>query len=140
MRKRQVKSPKVYFRDTGILHTLLNLPDLPALRTHPGIGASWEGFALEQVVQLCRAESAECYFWATHMGAELDLLIVRGTRKTAFEFKYSSAPKATRSMRSALEDLGLDRITVVYPGEGSYPLGDRIRVTNPSRLAQDMEV
>ena len=111
-----------------------------ACRTHPGIGASWEGFALEQVVQLCRAESAECYFWATHTGAGLDLLIVRGTRKTAFEFKHSSAPKATRSMHSALEDLGLDRITIVCPGGGSYPLADRILVTNPNRLAQDMDI
>ena len=133
--KRQVKSPKLYVRDAGLLHALLNLPDLESLRTHPGIGASWEGFALEQVIHLLGAESAECYFWATHTEAELDLLVVQGNRLRAFEFKYSSAPKPTRSMHSALKDLALDRITIVYPGKDTYPISPNIDVTHLEALA-----
>ena len=137
VRKRQVKSPKIYVRDAGVLHALLNLPDAAALRAHPGLGASWEGFALEQVIGICRADAGECHYWATHAGAELDLLIVRGARRTAFEFKYSSAPKATRSMHSVIEDLDLERLTIVYPGDGAYPLTERIRVVSLERLARE---
>lgn len=137
LRKRQVKSPKVYFRDAGILHALLNLPDAAALRAHPGLGASWEGFALEQVVRLHGADAGECHFWAAHTGAELDLLIVRGTRRLAFEFKYSSAPKTTRSMRAAVAALDLDRLTVVYPGDGAFPLTERIRVAGLGPLVEE---
>lgn len=138
IRKRQVKTPKLYFRDTGILHTLLNLPNASALRGHPQVGASWEGFALEQVAQLHNADADECYFWATHTQAELDLLIVRGTEKLAFEFKYSSAPKATRSMHFAIEALDLDQITIVCPGESAYPLAGKVRVAGLSRLVREM--
>lgn len=137
IRKRQVKSPKLYLRDAGILHALLNLADANALRAHPGVGASWEGFALEQVALIYAADAAECHFWATHTGAELDLLVVRGSEMQGFEFKYSSAPKPTRSMHSALEDLGLDRITIVCPGDATYPLTNRIRVTGLRALAQE---
>lgn len=138
VRKRQVKSPKVYFRDAGILHALLNLPAADAARAHPGVGASWEGFALEQVIQVLRADAGECAFWGTHTGAELDLLIARGASdRLAFEFNCSSAPKATRSMHSAIEDLDLDRLTVVYPGDGAYPLTERIRVAGLRRLAEE---
>ena len=137
IRKRQVKAPKIYFRDPGILHALLNLPDAESLRAHPSVGASWEGFALEQVALIHSAAPAECYFWATHAHAELDLLIVRGTQMQGFEFKYSSAPKPTRSMHIALEDLGLDAITIVYPGDEAYPLTERIRVASLSRLAYE---
>ena len=138
IRKRQVKSPKVYLRDPGILHALLNLSDAETLRAHPSIGASWEGFALEQVALIHGAEPAECYFWATHSGAELDLLIARGTRMQGFEFKYSSTPKATRSMHTALEELGLDQVTIVYPGEEAYPLTDRIRVACLGQLEAEV--
>ena len=137
IRKRQVKSPKVYFRDAGILHALLNLPDQPALHGHPQVGASWEGFALEQVAQIYGAQAEECYFWGAHTGPELDLLMVRGSRKVAFEFKYSSAPKRTRSMRLALDALGLDQITIVYPGDDAYPLTENIRVANLAHLARE---
>ena len=137
VRKRQVKSPKLYFRDAGILNALLNLSDAAALREHPGVGASWEGFALEQVALIHGADAAECYFWAAHTGAELDLLIVRGNDMQGFEFKYSSAPKPTRSMHTALQDLGLDRITIVCPGDAAYPLTDRIRVAGLRALAQE---
>ena len=138
IRKRQVKAPKLYFRDTGILHALLNLPNAPSLRGHPRVGASWEGFALEQVAQLHNADAGECYFWATHTQAELDLLIVRGAEKLAFEFKYSSAPKATRSMHSAIEALDLDQITIVCPTESAYPLTEKVRVAGLSQLVQEM--
>ncbi|MCY4058433.1 MAG: ATP-binding protein [Gammaproteobacteria bacterium] len=135
VRKRQVKSPKVFFRDSGILHALLDLPDMAALRGHPAAGASWEGFALEQVTHIVEASTEECHFWRTHTGAELDLLIVRGRERLAFEFKYSSAPKTTRSMHSALDDLGLDHITIVCPGASTYPLSSKITVTNLADLA-----
>lgn len=140
VRKRQVKSPKVFFRDSGILHALLDLPDMAALRGHPAVGASWEGFALEQVTHIVGASTEECYFWRTHTGAELDLLIVRGRERLAFEFKYSSAPKTTRSMYSALDDLALDHLAIVCPGSSSYPLSARITVTNLADLATRFRV
>lgn len=126
--KRQVKSPKIYLRDSGVLHALLNLPDRHALDAYPRLGASWEGFALEQVIRAAQADAQECFFWATHRGAELDLLLVRGTTRRAFEFRYSSAPKVTRSLHSALADLEVDRIEIVYPGDATYALADRIDV------------
>ena len=126
--KRQVKSPKIYLRDSGVLHALLNLPDRHALDAYPRLGASWEGFALEQVIRAAEADAQECFFWATHRGAELDLLLVRGTTRRAFEFRYSSAPKVTRSLHSALADLEVDRIEIVYPGDATYALADRIDV------------
>ena len=137
IRKRQVKSPKILFRDSGILHALLNLPHEDSLRAHPKLGASWEGFALEQVIQMHRAEAGECFFWATHGDAELDLLIVQGTKKTAYEFKYTSTPRVTRSMHSALGDLNLDRITIVCPGDGAYPLAENVRVAGLKTLVQE---
>ena len=126
--KRQVKSPKIYLRDSGVLHALLNLPDRHALDAYPRLGASWEGYALEQVIRAAQADAQECFFWATHRGAELDLLLVRGTTRRAFEFRYSSAPKVTRSLHSALADLKVDRIEIVYPGDATYALADRIDV------------
>lgn len=135
--KRQVKSPKIYFRDMGIMHVLLNLPDHASLQGHPKLGASWEGFALEQVIQIYRADAAECFFWATYANAELDLLIVQGDKKMAFEFKYTTTPKVTRSMHSALQDLDLDQISIVCPGDSTYPLADNIRVTNLEQLVKE---
>ena len=137
IRKRQIKSPKILFRDSGILHALLNLPNRASLHAHPKIGASWEGFALEQVIQMHRADAGECFFWRTHGDAELDLLIVQGSKKTAFEFKYSSTPRVTRSMHSALADLALDEITIVCPGDGAYPLAENVRVASLQKLAQE---
>ena len=122
LKKRQVQSPKVYFPDTGLLHSLLGLKTSEELHRHPRLGASWEGFAMEQVIRRLGARPEECFFWATHAGAELDLLVVRGTEKLGFEFKYSSAPELTRSMRIALEDLRLSSLDVVYPGSETYPL------------------
>lgn len=122
--KRQVKSPKVYFRDTGLLHALMDVESLDALRVHPRSGASWEGFALEQVLRLAKPD--EAYFWATHQGAELDLLMLKGTQRVGVEFKRADAPTITRSMRVAIHDLRLDALYVVYPGERRYPLAPGI--------------
>lgn len=123
--KRQVKTPKVYIADSGLLHALLGLETRDALESHPAVGASWEGFALEMVTGLLRARPEECYFWATHMGAELDLLVRRGTVSLGFEFKRTDAPGLTKSMRIALEDLRLDHLYVVHPGASTFPLSPR---------------
>jgi hypothetical protein len=110
-----VKSPKIYFRDSGLLHALLDIATLPQLLANPRCGASWEGFALEQVLRLAKPD--EAYFWATHQGAELDLLMLRGSQRVGVEFKRADAPQVTRSMQIAMHDLGLDALYVVYPGE-----------------------
>jgi predicted AAA+ superfamily ATPase len=118
--KRQVKSPKVYVRDSGLLHALLGLHGASDVMLHPKMGASWEGFMLEQVLHL--AQPQEAYFWATHQGAELDLLMFKHGRRVGVEFKRSDAPAITRSMRSAMEDLRLDYLAVIYPGNRRYTL------------------
>ncbi len=122
--KRQVKSPKIYFRDTGLLHALMGVRTLSELVTHPRSGASWEGFALEQVLRIARPDQA--YFWATHQGAELDLLMFKGQRRVGVEFKRADAPKVTTSMRIAMQDLKLDALYVVYPGLHRFKLADGI--------------
>jgi uncharacterized protein len=118
--KRQVKAPKVYVRDSGLLHALLGLDSFPALESHHKLGASWEGFALEQVLRITGDQQA--YFWATHSGAELDLLVHWRGKRWGFEFKYSDAPVMTKSMHIALADLKLERIFTVYPGKEAYPM------------------
>ncbi len=124
--KRQVKAPKIYFRDSGLLHSLLDIPDLHTLMGHPKLGASWEGFALEQVIQI--VNPSEVYFWATHSGAELDLFFIRRGKRYGVEFKFSEAPAISKSMRAAQSDLSLDHLWVVYPGKESYPIDDNITV------------
>ena len=122
--KRQVKSPKIYFRDAGLLHALMGIGSMPELLTHPRAGSSWEGFALEQVLRIARPEQS--FFWATHQGAELDLLMFRGRRRVGVEFKRADAPAITPSMRIAIEDLKLDALYVVYPGMHRFPMGEGI--------------
>lgn len=122
--KRQVKAPKIYFRDTGLLHTLLGITTMADLMTNPRSGASWEGFALEQVLRIAKPDAA--YFWATHQGAELDLLMLRGQQRIGVEFKRGDAPKITPSMRIAMRDLKLDALYVVYPGQHRYPMGEGV--------------
>lgn len=124
--KRQVKTPKVYFRDSGLLHLLLGLRSAAALDVHPAVGASWEGFALEEVIRALRLRPGECHFWSTHADAELDLLTFQGTRRVGYKFKRSDAPKVTKSMRVAVSDLRLDHLYVVMPGKERYPLDGRI--------------
>ncbi|HCJ11654.1 MAG: hypothetical protein A2Y14_01560 [Verrucomicrobia bacterium GWF2_51_19] len=126
--KRQVKSPKFYFKDSGILHFFLNTVNETQLESHPQLGSSWEGFLLETIIRKYNAYPEECYFWATQAQAELDLLIFKGGKKLGFEFKYSDRPQVTRSMQIALQDLGLDSLTVVYPGNENFDLGDTIKV------------
>ena len=126
IRKRQVKAPKIYIRDSGILHALLQLPTLPDLYGHPQLGASWEGFALEHVIGVLKTRDA--YFWATHGGAELDLLTLVKGKRYGFEFKYADAPGRNRSMHAAIEDLGLEHLWVIYPGQQEYALDARISV------------
>lgn len=136
--KRQVKSPKVYVADSGLLHTLLGIESREDLERHPKLGASWEGFAIEQVVARLRARREECFFWATHAGAELDLLVVRGRRRLGFEVKRTASPSLTRSMRVALHDLSLDRLDVVHAGKETFPLAPRVRAVALRRLLTDL--
>ncbi len=137
--KRQVKSPKVYVTDSGMLHTLLGLGTREDLEGHPKVGASWEGFVLREVAERLGARPEEMFFWATHAGAELDLLVIRGRRRFGFELKRSSAPRVTPSIRSALDDLHLDRVDVIYPGEHTFPLAERIRAVAMPRLYEDLQ-
>lgn len=125
--KRQVRAPKVYVRDSGLLHALLNLPTQADLESHPKLGASWEGFILDQIVQQLGAHPEECYFWRTHTGAELDLLLVRGRHRVGFEIKRTTAPAITPSMRSAMKDLRLSALTLVHAGGETFPLAKNIR-------------
>lgn len=124
-KKRLVKAPKVYVRDSGILHALLGLRDGTELMSHPRFGLSWEGFAMEQVIGLLQAER-DAHFWGVHGGPEIDLIVPRGGQRFGFEFKFADAPAATRSMHTACEELDLARLFVVYPGERSFELGERI--------------
>lgn len=124
--KRQVKSPKIYFRDSGILHALLGIKDKKQLTSYPRLGAFWEGFALEEVLRKYRATQDECFFWATQSGAELDLLLHRGAKRLGFEFKYSDSPKLTPSMHIALEDLKLDHLYVIHPGDGQFDMAEQV--------------
>ena len=133
LRKRQVRAPKVYVRDSGLLHQLLGIDSAKALVTHPKVGASWEGFVIEQILAL--EEYDEAAFWATHQGAEIDLILRRGERLLGVECKRADAPSLTPSIRIALEDLGLERVAVVYPGEKRYPISDRVEGVPLSDLA-----
>ncbi len=130
--KRQVKSPKIYFRDTGLLHALMGVSSLPELLVHPRCGASWEGYALEQVLRLAKPDAA--YFWATHQGAELDLLMLKGRQRVGVEFKRADAPRITPSMRIAMHDLKLDALYVVYPGAHRFKLADGMEAVPLSAL------
>ena len=124
--KRQVKAPKIYFRDTGLLHAMLGMRHFAQLLAHPLSGASWEGFALEQVLRTAQPDQA--YFWATHQGAELDLLMFKDQQRIGVEFKRSDAPSLTASMRMALNDLQLNKLYVVYPGHQRYALAPNVEV------------
>ncbi len=132
--KRQVKAPKIYLRDSGLLHQLLGIRTRKDLLSHPKSGASWEGYALEELLKI--ADVDDCYFWGTHGGAELDLLLFTNGRRIGVELKRVDAPRMTRSMHIALDDLGLDHLAVIYPGERVYPLADRVTVVPLTRLVQ----
>lgn len=123
--KRQVKSPKVYIRDTGLLHYLLGIRTEQELLMHPRSGASWEGFAIEEIIKAVLPD--ESYFWATHSGAELDLLLIKDGRRIGVECKRVDAPRLTASMRTAFHDLELSKLLVIYPGMIPYPLAENIQ-------------
>ena len=134
--KRQVKSPKVYIADSGLLHTLLGIKTRSDLERHPKIGASWEGFVIEQVIRWMGFRNEDCFFWATHAGAELDLLVVRGKDRLGFEVKLTSSPHVTPSMRSALSDLKLQRLYVIHSGEETFQLARNIQAVALPRLLE----
>jgi predicted AAA+ superfamily ATPase len=134
LKKRQVKAPKIYIRDSGLFHRLLQVSTLADLQGHPKIGASWEGFALEHLIHVFRTRDA--YFWATHAGAELDLMVTIAGKRHGFEFKYTDAPGRKRSMHIAIEDLGLEHMWIVYPGDQKYTLDDKITVIPLEEILQ----
>jgi predicted AAA+ superfamily ATPase len=131
--KRQVKSPKVYVRDSGLFHALLGIRNEGDLQRHPKLGSSWEGYTIEEVLKL--TEPDEACFWGTHAGAELDLLLFKHGKRYGVEVKYQDAPRLTPSMGIALEDLRLDHLTVLYPGTQTYDLADRVTVVPAKALA-----
>jgi predicted AAA+ superfamily ATPase len=137
--KRQVKSPKVYVRDSGLLHSLLDIETLDHLEGHPKVGASWEGFVILQITRQLGARPDQCFYWATHAGAELDFLVVDGPRRRGFEVKLTDAPSVTTSMRIALTDLQLDAIDVIHGGGNTYPLGERVRAIAATRILEDIQ-
>jgi predicted AAA+ superfamily ATPase len=136
--KRQVKAPKVYLSDTGLLHALLGVVDEVDLLGHPKVGASFEGFAIGELVRRLGCEADEAYCWGLHSGAELDLLVVRGRHRRGFEIKHTDSPVVTPSMRSAIENLRLDQLDVIHVGDRTFPLADGIRAVAISRLHQDV--
>ena len=137
--KRVVKSPKIYITDSGILHSLLGIQTPQALERHPKLGASWEGFILTQLVRLLRARPDECFFWATHAGAELDLLIVSGSRRLGFEIKRTDAPTVTASMKSALETLGLQKLSIIHAGRQTFQIERKIRAVAAFDLLREIK-
>lgn len=137
MGKRLVRSPKLYVRDSGLLHALLGIVGHDALLGHPKLGASWEGFALEQI--LTKFPKTDAWYWGTQGGSELDLLLMNGGKRWGFEFKCTDAPSSSKSMHSAIESLGLDHLWVIYPGERCYALSDKITVI-PLRLIDDLKI
>jgi uncharacterized protein len=137
--KRQVKSPKVYLADSGVLHTLLDVADRDKLERHPKVGASWEGFVIEQVIDHLRARPEECFYWRTQQGTELDLLVVRGSERRGFEVKIAKAPESTRAMHIARTDLKLERVDVLHAGQETFPMTEGLRAVSMRRLRLDVE-
>jgi predicted AAA+ superfamily ATPase len=126
IKKRQVKSPKLYFRDSGIFHTLLGINNHSELTFHPKLGASWEGFALEEIIRAMQIDASDCYFWGVHAQAELDLLIFKDGKRLGFEIKYTDAPKLTKSMQTAIELLNLDKLFVIFPSGKEFLLAPKV--------------
>lgn len=138
LKKRQVRTPKVYVRDSGLLHRLLDIRTTRELERHPKVGASWEGFVIECVLRALTAAPGSSYFWRTHTGAELDLLVQQGGRLRGFEIKRTTAPRLTRSMRSAMSDLDLSRLDVIHAGSETFPLAAGVRAVSLGRLLDDL--
>ncbi len=136
--KRQVRAPKVYVADAGLLHTLLDLGTHHDLTGHPKVGASWEGFVVQEVTRVLAARPDECFHWATHAGAELDLLVVRGRRRVGIEIKRTTSPRSTRSMHAARSTLRTDRLAVVHAGEHTFSLADGIEAVAFSDIDEEL--
>lgn len=132
--KRQVKAPKLYLRDSGLFHTLMGIPDHAALTRHPKLGASWEGFALEEIVRHHGVSGGDAWFWATHGGGEVDLFLFTDRGRVGYEIKYTDQPRVTRSMHTAMETLQLEALNIVYPGERNFPLTEKIRAVSLASL------
>jgi predicted AAA+ superfamily ATPase len=132
--KRELKAPKIYVRDSGLLHSLLSIADRDGLLSHPKLGASWEGFALEQILAACGAE--DTYYWATHNGAELDLLLFRRGKAWGVEFKVGDGPTMTKSLQIALGDLKLERAWIVHAGTKTYPVNERVEALPLAKLGE----
>jgi predicted AAA+ superfamily ATPase len=133
--KRQVKSPKIYMRDSGLYHTLMGIQDWEQLQVYPKLGSSWEGFALEETIKCIHADAEECYFWGTQAGAELDLLVLKNGKKIGFEFKYTDVPKRTASMHVAIKTLRLDHLYVIFPHHETFPLAEKITALGLNSLS-----
>ena len=128
VKKRLVKSPKVYIRDSGIFHALQGISTRDQLLTNPILGTSWEGFSLEEVISRLHKRSNEVFFYAAHSGVEVDLFFKHKGKNIGIEFKYKDAPRTTKSMHQAIEDLELDHLYVIYPGTEPYDLTIKIKV------------
>lgn len=135
--KRQLKKPKIYFKDSGLLHALIGIESKKQLLLDPRLGAFWKGFALEEIIRTFQAHPEECFYWGTHGDAELDLLLVKRNKRFAFEFKYGDSPKTTKSMHSVLQDLKLDHLAIIYPGNDIYSLTDKITVYGLQTITTD---
>jgi predicted AAA+ superfamily ATPase len=139
-KKRLVKRPKIYFRDSGIFHSFLAVEGTNELMMHPKLGASWEGFAMEQFIRFLNLKEDEVYFWSVHTGAELDLLFQKQAKLWGVEFKFQEAPKITPSMRSALAELNLSHLWIIYPGDQSYSLEENITAIGLNSLINSTEL
>ena len=140
IKKRQVKSPRIYFRDVGLLHALLGISSMEELLSHPKAGASWEGFVMEQVTDLFRLRDHQVFFWRTHTGAEIDMIVQRGTELIGIEIKRTSSPSVTKSIRSALADLELTAVRIIHAGKESYPLTEKVRAVSAHNLQTELHL
>ncbi len=134
IKKRQVKTPKIYFRDSGIFNTLSSIRSITELAKNPKVGPLWEGFSLEEVINCLQLQADDCYFWSTHNEAELDLLAFKNGKRVGFEFKYTDSPKITKSMNIAIEDLKLDHLYVIFPGNQHFPISEKITACGLDKL------
>lgn len=137
IKKRQVKSPKMYFRDSGIFHTLLGVETKKDLLIHPKLGASWEGFALEEIIRHLGVPYNDCYFWSTYGQAELDLLVIKNNKRIGFEIKYTDRPRLTRSVKIFLETLNLDSLYIIYPGEVRFKIAEGVEACGLTEFLKD---
>ena len=136
LKKRQIKSPKIYFRDSGILHALLGLKNKNDILSHPKLGSFWEGFALEEVIRILGISAEDCYFWGTQSNAELDLMIFKNNKKIGFEIKYTEHLSVTNSMKISISNLQLDHLYLIYPGKDMFKLSSSITAISLEKIIE----